>query len=338
MNKNLFFAMFSLAFLACHKDVHLNSATSMQSSNSVTFTDTAKIPINDLGTGTYMGFTGGLYPGGANTPSGTYASDLVSFVSQILPFTPKGKVDSTGKGKIGVIGIGGSTCGDLLLTLKNKTQGNPATNPYLRLVSCAWGGGKASLNNIMNPNDKYWSHVDTELMKNRLRPTQVEVIYFDTEDSTSFVDFPGRPYQFRDEFEAAMRVCKSKFIKLKVVYVTGRTTTFFRREIQHKEPSPYYNGWGLKFAIEDQINGVPGMKYDGADAVAPLVTWAWYQWADGTTTPRQDGFIWTPYMTADGLHANDVGLDTLSNRLQNFLLTDPVASIWYKNNNHRLKN
>src|SRR5436190_16836695 len=114
--KQLFFAIFLFAFLACHKDVNLDSAASTQSSNSVTFTDTVKIPINDLGTGTYMGFTGGLYPGGTNTPSGTYAADLVSFASQIFPFTSKGKIDSTKKGKIGFIGIGGSTCGNLLLT------------------------------------------------------------------------------------------------------------------------------------------------------------------------------------------------------------------------------
>src|SRR5436190_7733875 len=201
--KQLFFAIFLFAFLACHKDVNLDSAASTQSSNSVTFTDTVRIPINDLGTGTYMGFTGGLYPGGANTPPGTYSSDLVTSSSQILPFTSKGRVDSTGKGKIGVIGIGGSTCGDLFLTLKNKTVGNPATNPYLHMVSCAWGGGKASLNSIMNPNDKYWSHVDSELTKNRLKAGQVEIIFFDTEDSTSYINFPGRPYQYRDEFEAA---------------------------------------------------------------------------------------------------------------------------------------
>jgi len=111
----------------------------------------------------------------------------------------------------------------------------------------------------------------------------------------------------------------------------GRPTTFYRKELQHQEPAPYYNGWGQKFAIEDQINGAPGMKYKGINAVAPLVTWAWYQWANGTTTPRQDGFIWTPDMTADGLHANRVGLDTLSNRFQNFLLTDAAAKTWYAN-------
>jgi len=331
MKKHLFLAIFLFAFSGCHKDVNLNSASSMQSNNSVAFTDTVKIPINDLGTGTYMGFTGGLYPGGVNTPPfGIYALDLAIFASKVVPYSSKGKIDSSAKGKIGFICIGGSTCGDVFLSLKNKTEGNPATNPRINMVSCAWGGGKASVNNIMNPNDPYWTHV-SQSIQNRLKPNQVQVIYFETEDSASLIGFPDRPYKFRDDFEAAMRMCKAKFSNLKLVYVMGRPTTFFRKEIQHREPSPYYNGWGLKFAIEDQINGVPGMKYDGADAVAPLVTWAWYEWANGTTTPRQDGFVWTPNMTADGLHANTIGLDTLSNRFQNFLLTDPAARIWYAN-------
>ena len=102
--------------------------------------------------------------------------------------------------------------------------------------------------------------------------------------------------------------------------------------VQNIEPCPYYNGWGEKFFIEDQIAGAPGTKYKGDSAIAPLVTWGFYQWANGSNIPRKDGFVWTVDETADGLHANETGQDTLSSRFQNFLLTDKYASIWYKNN------
>src|SRR5205085_12164035 len=128
-----------------------------------------------------------------------------------------------------------------------------------------------------------------------------------------------------------MRVCKQKFVNLKLVYVLGRTTTFNVHSIENKEPVPYYNGWAEKFMIEDQINGLPGMKYKGINAVAPMVTWGFYQWTNGSDIPRQDGFVWQESDTDGGIHATEAGQDTLSGRFQNFLLTDANASIWYAN-------
>jgi hypothetical protein len=95
-----------------------------------------------------------------------------------------------------------------------------------------------------------------------------------------------------------------------------------------REPAPYFFGWACKWAIEDQINGVPGTEYKGSNPVAPMITWGFYEWAD--SLPRTtDAFYWRFSETSDGLHANAAGLDTLSTRFQNFLLTDQNASTWY---------
>ena len=205
------------------------------------------------------------------------------------------------------------------------------TNPYLKLVNCNNGASSSSLNSLADPNDPYWDHVNQVLNVARVYHNQVEIIYLESEDSTAIQDFPARPYIFRDHLEAAMRTCKAKFKYLKLMYVLGRTTTFNAHSVPNKEPSPYYNGWGEKFAIEDQINGVPGTEYKGPNAVAPLLTWGWYQWADGTTVPRKDGFVWLKSETEDGVHATPAGQDTLATRFKNFLLTDKYASVWYVN-------
>jgi len=328
MKRYLFLVIFSsIAFSNCNKEENNRISSAAIGNSSVEFTDTVRIPINDLGTGTFHGFTGGLYPGGVNTPSGKYARNLSLFASRVVPLDSSGKKDSTGK--VVFISIGGSTGGKNMTALKAKTVGNAATNPFLLLLSCNNGYGSASMNSIINPNDPYWGHVDIILRSGHVGYKQVQVIYLESEDSTNLWRFPARAYLDKYELESAMRLFKKKFPNVKLVYLLGRTTTFNKTTPPNAEPLPYYNGWGCKFMIQDQINGVHGTEYRGDSAVAPLVTWGWYQWADGTTIPRQDGFVWLESETTDGLHGTEAGQDTLATRFQNFLLTDPYASIWY---------
>jgi len=330
--QHLISGMFLLfAYAACNKDVKLHSGSAMQNNNSVAFTDTERVPINDLGTGTYMGVMGGLYPGGVNDYSGRYKKDLKSFATAIKPLNGPGVVDSV-KGKILFISMGASTSGHLMDSLKQKTIRDSAhTNPYLRLLNCSNGGGVASLQQIANLSDPYWDHVTRIILNSKSTYKQVQVIYMETEDSVNNVfGFPDRPNMYRDHAIAAIQACKTKCPNLKFIYVLGRTTTFGDVRLTNKEPSPYYCGWGWKFLIEAQINGAAGTQYKGDSAIAPMVTWGWYEWANGTNVPRQDGFTWQESDTEDGIHATPAGEDTLSTRFKNFLLTDRMASIWYK--------
>jgi len=64
------FLLMLLVFHSCKKDYNANLHSAAISNTSLEFTDTVRVPINDLGTGTYMGVMGGLYPGGSNQPSG----------------------------------------------------------------------------------------------------------------------------------------------------------------------------------------------------------------------------------------------------------------------------
>jgi len=332
MKKHFFpLTLLLFTFSACNKDVKLNSSSAMQKNSSVAFTDTERVPINDLGTGTYMGFIGGLYPAGKNIYSGAYKRDLINFATNTKPLNGPGVVDSV-KGKILFISLGASTSGHLMDSLKQKTIRDSANvNPYLKLLNCSNGGGVASLQQIANLNDPYWDHVTRIILNSKSTYKQVEIIYMETEDSVNNVfGFPDRPYLFRDHAIAAIQTCKIKCPNLKFIYVLGRTTTFGDVRLTNKEPSPYYNGWGWKFMIEAQINGAAGTQYKGLNPVAPMVTWGWYEWANGTNIPRKDGFTWQESDTEDGIHATPAGEDTLSTRFRNFLLTDRVASMWYK--------
>jgi hypothetical protein len=181
----------------------------------------------------------------------------------------------------------------------------------------------------MNPNDVYWNHVSQIIKGGRSSYRQVQVVYLETDDSVRIDGWPDRANLTKNDLETTMRTLRFKFPNVKVLYVLGRTRSFGGK-VGINEPAPYYLGWSCKWAIEDQINGVPGTEYKGTNPVAPMITWGFYEWAD--SLPRiTDNFYWRLSETADGLHANEAGLDTLSTRFQNFLLTDKYASIWYAN-------
>ncbi|MBV9961211.1 MAG: hypothetical protein JO072_03095 [Parafilimonas sp.] len=316
-----------LLFINCSKENNPAKLKSSSAGNSVVSqSDITLIPLNDLGKNTYKDSVGGLYPGGKNSPSGTYANDLLKTSNSIAP------IDSFGNphkhGRIVFISLGGSTGGHNMTQLKKQTKNNPLTNSNLVLLDCNNGYGDASLNSIMNPNDSYWDHVTQIIQGAYSSYRQVQIIYLETDDSSMQKYWPNRPNLVKNELESCLRVFKQKFPNIKMVYVLGRTRTFGNEELWNREPSPYYFGWACKWAIQDQINGVPGTQYKGKKAVAPMITWGWYQWAD--TTPRKtDGFYWLQSETSDGLHATPEGQDTLATRFQNFLLTDKFAKIWY---------
>lgn len=317
------------SLMGCTKnDTVTQALTAGQSSQVTAVTDTAIIPLNDLGAGTFYGYTGGLYPGGANVPSGQYGYDLTRMSSSIVPLDTFGNPSPTGR--IVFISLGGSTGGKNFKLLKEKTEGNPLTNPQLLLLKCSNGKRTASLNSQMDPNDSYWDHV-TQIITGFAASSyrQVQVIYLEADDSAkNNITFPARALKVKEDLQACLRVYKKKFPNVKVVYVLGRTRTFGNQIPYNREPSPYLFGWGCKWAIEDQINGVPGTEYKGKKVVAPMLTWGFYQWAD--SLPRKtDGFYWRQSLTEDGLHANDEGQDTLATRFQKFLLTDKRASLWY---------
>jgi len=317
------------SFITCSKENIDNSIKSSDISDLKTVSSDTSIPLNDLGTGTYNGYMGGLYPNGSNVASGSYAYDLDRACKLMVPIDTFG--NPSPDGKIVFISLGGSTGGHNMRELKAKTEGNPLTNPNLLLLNCDNGKRSASLNSQMNPADPYWDHVSQILTGGaHSSQRQVQIIYVEADDSSKdkAITFPSRSLLVKQELQACFRVYKQKFPNLKIVYLLGRTRTFGNQQLFNREPSPYYFGWACKWAIEDQINGVPGTEYKGKKPVSPIVTWGFYQWAD--SLPRKtDNFYWRQSETKDGLHATDEGQDTLSSRFQNFLLTDKHTSLWY---------
>ena len=328
MKFTLSISLIALLYFACTKEENTSSlALRSNETSNVAPLPTVLIPLNDLGTSQYNGYTGGLYPGGTNSPSGAYATDLLSTSGNIIPLDSFGIPNAT-KGYVVFISMGASTGGKNMTALINKTNGNPLVNPKLKIMNGNQPAGEAPINYMIDPNSAYWQHVGQVLNLHKSSYRQVQVIYLESDDSARTVKFPDRSNVIKTDLEAAFRTMKAKCPNLKVVYVLGRTRTFNYGPPWNTEPSPYHFGWACKWAIEDQINGVAGTQYKGSNTVAPMITWGFYQWADSLAR-KTDNFYWRRSESSDGLHANTVGQDTLSTRFQKFLLTDPYASLWY---------
>src|SRR5207302_5643811 len=69
-------------------------------------TSTGIIPLNDLGPGSYSGFTAGLYPAGSNTPPAAHAAAALDIATnQVKPLDTSGNPDSV-NGRIVMISVG----------------------------------------------------------------------------------------------------------------------------------------------------------------------------------------------------------------------------------------
>lgn len=328
-------------FTACHKtsfveqidaDVYGSTGKSFANADGLA-TDTICIPLNEMGDTTYRGFQGGFYPNGATTPQGQYAADLDSINKTIWGLDTAGNR----KNKAGTIVIGGvGVClsGAPVNGLRRRKR-NPIAIQNINFVNFEYGG--AAYQYVADPNSTYWQHVALKMPSQNTTYKQVQMLWLTSDDSTSITDFPQRPLIAKENIKAAVRTLKIKFPNLKIVYFVGRPYTYNLSDTtgtgkimnsRSRNPAPYHQGWAEKWALEDQINGDPGLAYKGPNAVAPILTWGAYEWTQGKL-PNADGFTWYPSDTRDGLHPTDGGKDKIAQYFWNFLTTDPYTTQWY---------
>jgi hypothetical protein len=107
-------------------------------------------PINDLKTGTFNGWTGGLYPNGSNyIPSAHKTAGMNIASSQIIPRDASGNQDVV-NGKIVWLSIGMSNTTAETQQFISLANAYPNKNPKLVFVDGAVGGMTASVMLVVN--------------------------------------------------------------------------------------------------------------------------------------------------------------------------------------------
>lgn len=287
----------------------------------------SNIPLNDLGPGSYMGFQGGLYPGGLNAVPPAHWAAAMSAARQIVPRDVSGNPDPNGW--IVVFSVGMSNTTHEFSPFERQEDLNVSRNGRVIIFNGALGGQTAAA--ISNPNAAYWQTVANRLAALGLSAEQVQAIWLKEANANPPNNFPLHAQQLRDDLRAVAQVLHDKFSNVRICYCSSRTYGGYATGSLNPEPQAYESGFSFKWLIEEQINGDPALNFDPnrGPVESPLLLWGPYLWADGIN-PRSDGLIWVRSdFESDGTHPAPSGEQKVADMLSAFFGGDGTAQTWY---------
>ncbi|HEV2470511.1 MAG TPA: choice-of-anchor D domain-containing protein [Candidatus Sulfotelmatobacter sp.] len=295
-------------------------------------TTSPMVALNDLGTGTYQGYEGGLYPNGSNVRPAPHDSDGVAFAQGIVPLDQNGNYSPTGKYVF--MAIGESTAQNEFNRMLPIANSDPAKSPYLVIVNGAQGG--ATPNNLTSTTSAYWATVlNNYLPQNLVTPQQVVAIWMEDTDGIATGTFPTDISNLQTQYETIMQTMLTLFPNLKLIYFSSRVYGGYSNGVgnpDNPEPYAFEVGYAVKWAIQDQINGNANLNYNPTlgPVVAPWMSWGPYYWSNGMLG-RSDGTVWDcEDFSADGTHPSSTyGQLKVASPLLNFLKTDDTTTPWY---------
>jgi hypothetical protein len=308
-------------------------------------------PVNDLGTGTYLGFEGGLYENGSNVVPSDHNQAGLSLLSRIVPI----------RGEIVLLGIGMSNAADVFGAFVQQANGNGSVDHnQLSIVNGAEHGQVACFwtiafgppstvcpraAGVTNEYDRVKSQV---LEPAHLGEDQVEAIWVydaDPGPTTSLPQSKADAYRLEGYFGGIARAAQSRYPNLRMMFLTSREYAGYATTTLNPEPYAYESGFAVKWLIQAQISQIRTGHIDPVAGnldynrgVAPWMVWSAYAWADGPE-PRSDGLVWcngqfgSPCfgevdVGSDGTHPSIEGDQDLANLLMNYFLTSPYSP-WF---------
>ena len=290
------------------------------------------IPINDLGTKSYLGAEeGGLYANGSNVDDAGHDAYGQSAAAAIVPLDSNGNYSPTGKYVF--ISVGLSMAQQPFGEFVNLVNTDPSKNPSLVIVDGATGGATAAL--LSSSTNNFWNAITYDYLPNAgVTPAQVVGAWVLDVDGGPAGTFPADMTSLQSQLESIAQNMLVKFPNMKVAYYSSVNYTGYSNGAANLDPEPYgyEGGMAVKNTIQDQISGDPNMNFNPANGAvkAPWIAWGPYYWANGMI-PRSDGLVWSCQdLDVDGTHpSNPVGRIKVSTQLLNFLKTDDTASKWF---------
>jgi hypothetical protein len=281
---------------------------------------TGNIALPDLGTGTYKGEQGGLYPGGSNTIPAAHLAEGMKLARQIQPLDLEG--NPSPDGKIVLLAIGFSNPLMEFPVFQKLAAGDAEVNPKMMLVNGCVGGRESKV--IANPESNYWKEVAQLIAKAGTTHKQVQVLWIKEVVANPTQPFPVEARQLADDYVSTLRNVHKFFPNAKLAFLSNRTYGGYTEANGSPEPWAYESGFGVKWALSAQIDGKP----EAGNTV--WAEWGPYLWTDGVKG-RKDGFVYLRSdVGGDGLHPSPAGgQQKVGAMLLKFFKSDPVTKGWF---------
>lgn len=308
--------------------------------------DTLRIPLTDLGTRTYKGFTGGLYPNGANTIPTSHATRGAAQARLIQPLNAQGQPSPSGRIVLVSIGMSNTTqefCAQAgtrcdSWTFGGQAAADPAVNKSTLVIANGAAGGQTS-ESWDSPDDANYTRVrDQVLTPLGVTEAQVQIAWVKVARANPRSALPNADadaYVNTQLIGNIARALKRRYPNMRQMFVSSRIYAGFATTQLNPEPYAYETGFANKWVIEAQIRQLDGGAPDARAGdlsltVAPWIAWAAYLWAGDATRPRSDGFFWVPSdFQSDGTHPAQSGEQKVGRLLLDFFKSSPHTSCWF---------
>lgn len=263
------------------------------------------------------GFTGGLYPGGANVPPAGRLNTALSIARTIQPLDTHG--NPSADGSILLLSIGMSNTSQEFMEFIREAQNDARMNPAIKLINGARSGQETS--RWVDDSYNNWTRVENDVTELGYDPRQVQVAWVKLANKEPLPQFPAEPERLRTGLESVARNLKQYFPNIKIAYFSPRARSYlYFDSTTPGELAAFETGFAIKWMIERQMNGVQELTFEGSQANVPFLTWGPYFWRDA----------WPPqYLEDDCIHPSSQGEKNIAEILMDFFLTDPTAVEWF---------
>ena len=309
--------------------------------------DNERIPISDMTAAqTYLGYAGGLYPGGNAIPAAHLAAGIAG-ARAIRPLDVSGNPSASGKYVLVSIGMSNTTqefCSASTppcqpWTFMGQVNADAAVNKTtLAIVNGARGGQTASA--WLSPTSPEYTRIrDTWLTPAGLSEQQVQIAWVKVANAQPSVSLPATnsdAFTLVTQMGTIARTLKQRYPNLQQIFFSSRIYAGYATTALNPEPYAYETGFAVKWIVQAQIDQVQQNRIVDARAGdldyrtgGPWLAWGPYLWANGVT-PRADGRVWTiGDLENDGTHPSQSGEQKVGAMLLDFFKTSPVASCWF---------
>jgi lysophospholipase L1-like esterase len=317
-------------------------------------TDTVRIALTDLGTGTYYGHAGGLYPNGLNQPPPDQDSAARARRNAIEPYDVNG--DDSPFGRYVLLSIGGSTATQIWCSPSSAPPctawsftGRAAMDPAVNRASLVIVNGavdSADAKSWMSPASPNYERIKVaRLAPLGLSENQVQAAWVHLSNPNPAASLPADSadaYQFLINVGQVVRTLKIRYPNLQIVFLSSPLYGGYATPVP-LEPFAFEEGFSVKWAIESQIMEMRGQTANPLAGTlsnfrkaAPVLLWAPYFWTNGTA-PRSDGTAADRIdFEPDGVHPSQTGENKLAAILLEFFRTSPYTRCWFVANQYCL--